>query len=143
MKTFAGPRLCASLVAICFAAVDIAARPADQPPHRAAIHPPAPDKRAAPVAASELSCGDVLGFQVLLDKAGFSPGEIDGTTGPNLTRAISALQHARALATSGQPDCDTWQSLGGNDSSAATVSYTITDADVKGPFVATIPDDLV
>jgi len=88
-----------------------------------------------------LECGDILGFQVLLDKQGISVGEIDGKAGPNFKTAIAAFQDARKLSASGEPDCATWQALGG-EAGSATVAYTITDADVKGPFVKAIPPSL-
>ncbi len=100
-----------------------------------------PRKAAPPTAPTALPCGDVLGFQVKLDKAGFSSGEIDGTAGPNFTHALAAFQQAKNLKSSSAPDCDTWNALGGGDT--ATVAYTITEADVKGPFVESIPADLV
>ena len=89
-----------------------------------------------------LECGDILGFQVLLDKQGFSVGQIDGKSGPNFKNAIAAFQADRKLAASGEPDCNTWQALGGEGAGAATASYTITEDDVKGPFVKSIPRSL-
>jgi len=114
---------------------------AAQPPRKTSGTLPrrAPDKPAAPPA---LECGDYLGFQVLLDKQGFSVGQIDGKPGANFTHALSAFQSARNLAGSGQADCATWKSLGGDNAGAATVSYTITESDVKGPFIKAIPKSL-
>ncbi|MCU1383337.1 MAG: hypothetical protein JWL71_2034 [Acidobacteria bacterium] len=96
--------------------------------------------KATPVLA--LPCGDLLGFQVLMDRQRFSPGQIDGKTGTNFTRALAALQSARKLQSSGQPDCDTWHALGGDTAEPAVTNYTLTDADVAGPFETRIPPKL-
>src|SRR2546426_11757772 len=77
------------------------------PGQNARRHPPA---RQPSVAAVE--CGDLVAFQVLLDRQGFSPGQIDGRPGSNFTRALVALQQTRKLTPTGQPGCDTWRALG-------------------------------
>jgi len=84
---------------------------------------------------------DLLKAQVLLDRANFSPGEIDGRDGPNLHRAIAGFQEARQLPVSGKLDDATWQALT-SDTSETLVTYRITDADAAGPFVA-VPKDMV
>jgi lipoprotein-anchoring transpeptidase ErfK/SrfK len=94
--------------------------------------------------AAALPCGDLLSLQVLLDRQGFSPGELDGMTGANFTHALSAFQQAHRLPMTGQPDCDSWRALGGDTAGSSTmVPYTITGDDVNGPFTKTIPSDLV
>jgi lipoprotein-anchoring transpeptidase ErfK/SrfK len=110
--------------------------------HRAtngAAHRQAPAKKPQP---PPLPCGDYVGFQVLLDRQGFSTGEIDGKPGVNLSHAIAALQNAKRIAATGQPDCDTWRALGGERAEATIIAYTITDEDVKGPFEKVIPREL-
>jgi lipoprotein-anchoring transpeptidase ErfK/SrfK len=92
---------------------------------------PSPVSRRAP---ARLSCGSLLGFQVLLDRNGFSPGEIDNRTGENFTHALAALQASREIAETGKPDCDTWRALGG-DSAKVLTTYTVSEEDAKGPFV--------
>ena len=88
--------------------------------------PRKPQARSAP--ASTLPCGDLVSFQVLLDRQGFSPGQIDGKVGANFLHAIAALQDARKLPATGQPDCDTWKAL---DGPTAVMSLT----DPKKPAV--------
>jgi lipoprotein-anchoring transpeptidase ErfK/SrfK len=93
--------------------------------------------------APKLSCGDYTGFQVLLDRQGFSPGSIDGKTGTNFTHALKAFQESKKLTSSGRPDCDTWKALSADSAEPTIIDYTLTDADVKGPFEKRIPPKLV
>lgn len=91
-----------------------------------------------------MTCGDRLGFQVLLDRRGISPGEIDGTAGPNLQRAISAFQESAGVTVTGRADCDTWRALTGDEVPETLTDYTVTGADVEGPFLdEALPDSLV
>ena len=86
----------------------------------------------------------VLDAQVMLDSAGFSPGEIDGRAGANFGRALHAFQQRNGLATSGRLDEATAEKLRQSFQDQPTVvTYTVTDADVAGPFQTDIPDDLI
>lgn len=87
-----------------------------------------------PVAQSEVS--KELRTQVLLERAWFSPGEIDGQWGRKSRTALAAFQQARALPVTGELDDASLAALE-SDAAAALVSYTIADADVAGPFLAT------
>lgn len=79
--------------------------------------------------------------QVLLDRAHFSPGEIDGRAGSNQRRAVRGYQQARQLKVSGELDEATWTSLN-QDEAPALVTYTLTADDVGQP-VASIPEDMM
>jgi hypothetical protein len=86
----------------------------------------------------------VTAAQIRLDRAGFSPGEIDGRMGANTRRAIAALQAAHQLPSSGQPDNATRQALASRAGSPEPLTrYTITADDVDGPFTHEIPADMM
>src|SRR3954468_10181318 len=54
---------------------------------------------------------ETLAVQVMLDRSGFSPGEIDAQPGLNLKRALAAFQSARGIPASGASDQATWDRL--------------------------------
>lgn len=83
----------------------------------------------------------LLRAQVLLDRARFSPGEIDGSSGSGMKKAVTAFQNQFQLSPSGAADKVTWAALN-QDTAPALVEYTITAADAAGPYAA-IPTDIV
>lgn len=84
----------------------------------------------------------VLRAQVLLDRAQFSPGVIDGLAGENLRQAIAAFEKTHALPVDGKLDAQVFAALTTFDTDPALTEYEITPQDVAGPFVASLPDDL-
>jgi lipoprotein-anchoring transpeptidase ErfK/SrfK len=95
-----------------------------------------------PIAVRAKGVSDkMLRAQVLLDRAHFSPGEIDGAYGSNMRQALVGYQSARGLAPSGTLDAPTWQALSADGTEALT-TYTLAEADVAGPF-RPVPDDMV
>ena len=86
----------------------------------------------------------VLSAQVMLDAAGFSPGEIDGRAGQNFTRALAAYQLSRGLHVVSRPDHATMDRLREEfNQQSPLFTYTVTDSDLAGPFQSEIPQDLV
>jgi len=93
----------------------------------------------------ELSPGQtssaVVRAEILLARAHFSCGEIDGNFGTNLQKALVAFQQERQLPQTHRVDAATWAALN-TDTASALTDYTITSDDEKGPF-APIPQDLM
>ena len=79
--------------------------------------------------------------QILLDRAHFSPGEIDGKLGENARKALRAYAEADGLSSKAELTQEVWQKLIADDRPLLT-QYTITDKDVRGPFLPKLPTRL-
>ncbi|HEX7888806.1 MAG TPA: L,D-transpeptidase family protein, partial [Ramlibacter sp.] len=117
------------------AAVVPAGFPADATAHMTALN--------ADSAMPVLKHGDkgpaVIRAQVMLDRQWFSVGEIDGSFGTNMKKALAAFQQSRGLQETGQVDEATWQALS-QQQAPAFGTYVLTEQDVNGPY-AKIPKD--
>src|SRR6201999_3897793 len=78
--------------------------------------------------------------QVLLDRAGFSPGVIDGLEGISFTAALKGYQEANGLDVTGKLDDPTKTALL-RDKAPPILSLRIDPGDAQGPFVGPIPHD--
>jgi lipoprotein-anchoring transpeptidase ErfK/SrfK len=95
----------------------------------------------AQFAAGELKGVDptVLKAQILLDRARFSPGLIDGRLSENFAKAIGAFQQANGLPSNGKLTPETWSKLIATSAGPVLVTYEVTRKDVRGPFTRRIP----
>jgi lipoprotein-anchoring transpeptidase ErfK/SrfK len=84
--------------------------------------------------------GEVFHAQVLLDRAGFSPGVIDGLAGISFEAALRGFQQSRGLKETGVLDNATRRALL-RDQAPSTRRLRIAEEDAQGPFVGRIPDD--
>jgi hypothetical protein len=79
-------------------------------------------------AADKLVTPDSVAWQAGLDRAGFSPGLIDGGMGAKTQVALEAFQSLAKLTVTGRPDAATRAALG-IDSQASVMRYVISPAD--------------
>jgi len=114
------------------AAIDPTVGAVTQPSQEDVVIDPAALATAAEDDAT-LAKDSPLRAQVLLERAFFSPGEIDGAVGSNQARAVTAYQRAHDLPATGELDAATWERLNA-DTAPILVEYALTQDDVDGPF---------
>jgi lipoprotein-anchoring transpeptidase ErfK/SrfK len=80
-------------------------------------------------------------IEILLDRAHFSPGEIDGKKGDNLKKAIAAYKQAHNLPNPQAIDGALLKALTDADHAPVLQTYAIAAEDEKGPFIGSVPKD--
>lgn len=126
-----------------------------QPLKEASIDPAQPTSPDASVAPNPSATGDksavnpslslgaredIAALQVLLDRAGASPGAIDGRFGSNMDKALAAYREITGSNLK-STDAATIKAELEKSGGPAFATYSITAEDAAGPYVASIPED--
>jgi lipoprotein-anchoring transpeptidase ErfK/SrfK len=106
--------------------------------NRAALDSAAPAGKTIP---NDKPTPFAVRLEVLLDRARFSPGEIDGKFGQNAKKALRAYAEAQQLPASDAVTEDVWKRLQADDRQT-TANYTLTEKDVAGPFLRKLPSKM-
>ena len=121
-----------------------AAAPVVAPPKPRALTSITPAEiEAAVYGGTDLPAGQsalTAKVQILLDRAGISPGVVDGWRGGMSESAIMAFQRRSGLPMTGRMDHAVWELLQGYAAAPLTTTYTITEEDAAG-LVDRIPPD--
>lgn len=112
----------------------------ETPTEQGALPPKTDGKASVDPSLSLGARQDVANLQVLLDRAGASPGVIDARFGSNVDKALAAYNEITGsnLRSTDAVGIQAALAQSGGD---AFASYTITPEDAAGPYVASIPED--
>jgi lipoprotein-anchoring transpeptidase ErfK/SrfK len=107
----------------------------------ARLDPPAINNaefRSEPAATDKIDPA-IVKAEVLLDRARFSPREIDGKLGENAQKALSAFAEANGLTPGDALTPEVWEKLVRASNDHVITEYTISKGDLKGPFLKKLP----
>jgi lipoprotein-anchoring transpeptidase ErfK/SrfK len=107
--------------------------------NQATFAPPPPTGKKGRKAKAPAMSAAMLKAQILLDRARFSPGAVDGLDGENVRKALAAFETERGLKADGELDAEVWAKLAETSTDPVLIEYTIAAEDVKGPFQKKIP----
>jgi lipoprotein-anchoring transpeptidase ErfK/SrfK len=122
-------------LAAAFAAVTAAAQTSQERITPEAINAAEYSGGALPAGQSAITAR----IQVLLDRAGASPGVIDGYEGENVGKALRAFEEMNGLAVDGRIDGEVWDLLQ-REAGDAVIRHRIAEEDVSR-IVAPLPDN--
>lgn len=134
MTTRSVVRLCIGLVVACAANVAVAADLKVNAINSAELAGQPADK----VLLNDRPTAFGVRLQVLLDRAHFSPGEIDGRFGDNAKKALRGFAEAQQLPSSEVLTAEVWTKLAA-DAQPVIGPYAITKDDVARPFLRKLP----
>src|SRR6201994_854087 len=121
MPAHAAKTICIGLVTACLTGSALGAEM-----NAGAINTAEPSKKNL---STEKSTPAGVKLQVLLDRAHFSPGEIDGKFGENAKKALRAYAEAQQLPSSDDVSPEVWHKLA-TDNRPAIANYALEQQDV-------------